>query len=293
MTVNATAVWRVRPSGSNTNGGGFDAAITSAGTDYSQQNAAQANGTHGTAAGTSTFTDLTAANFTSAMIGNAMYLTGTGFTTGWYFVTAVSSTTVCTLDRSPGTGTATGTWHLGGGWADFWTNTASSAAVIVPGNTVYILGNGIPNPASYTYDYSAVVFDPVSGNATAGYITFANDPQTPGYKAPPDTTGGMPCIQGWSGGTLLFTMTNPAYLKLAGLWFVSQAAAYEGAYGLINATFWATFGCVLDQYGYDGGLANSGNNFLVQGSEVFSSVVPGGSGTQYVIGGGGAVTGSI
>lgn len=78
MTVNSTAVWRVRPSGSNTNGGGYDAGISGAATDYSQQNAAQASGTHGVTTGSTTFTDATANAFTSAMIGNALYITGTG-----------------------------------------------------------------------------------------------------------------------------------------------------------------------------------------------------------------------
>src|ERR1700680_1745544 len=192
MAITATAAWRVRPSGVNTNGGGYDAGIAGAATDYSQQNAAQASGTNGATVGTTDFADVTAAAFTSAMIGNAIYITGAGQTTGFYFVVAFVSAAHVTLDRSPGTGTSA-TWHLGGGWADWWTNTTAN---IVPGNIVYILGSGTPNPASYTYDYvSPASFVPVSGNATAGLITFANDPGTPGYKAPPDTTGGMPVIQ--------------------------------------------------------------------------------------------------
>ena len=135
----------------NTNGGGYDPGISGAATDYSQQNSAQASGTHGTTTGTTTFTDATALAFTSAMVGNAIYITGTGQTTGWYFVTAYSSSSVVTLDRSPGTGTLA-TWHLGGGWADF-TNLVSTGP-LVAGNTVYALGSGTPNPASYTYDYT-------------------------------------------------------------------------------------------------------------------------------------------
>ncbi len=122
MAINASAVWRVRPGGSNVNGGGYDAAISGAGTDYSQQDAAQVSGTAGTAAGTTTFTDATANNFTSAMIGNAIWIaSGAGFTAGAYFVTGFTSSSIVTLDRSPGTGSAA-VWKLGGAWADFWTN---------------------------------------------------------------------------------------------------------------------------------------------------------------------------
>ena len=48
MAINATAIWRVRPSGNNANGGGYDPGIAGAATDYSQQNAAQASGSAGT-----------------------------------------------------------------------------------------------------------------------------------------------------------------------------------------------------------------------------------------------------
>ena len=70
MAVNATAVWRVRPSGSNTNGGGFDCAISPAATGTA--------GSWATSAGTTTFTDTTAAAFTSGMVGSAINILGLG-----------------------------------------------------------------------------------------------------------------------------------------------------------------------------------------------------------------------
>src|SRR5271170_4168055 len=182
MAVNATAIWRVRPSGSNTNGGGYDPGISGAATDYSQQNTAQATGTLGTASGTATFTDAGGA-FTSAMVGNALWIaSGAGFTVGAYFIVTFNSSTSVVLDRSPGTGTVAH-WALGGGWADFWTNGASTGPA-VGGNFIYILGSGIPNPTSYVIDYTAPSFIPQS--AGTGIVTFANDPSTPGYKAAPD-----------------------------------------------------------------------------------------------------------
>jgi hypothetical protein len=277
MAINATAVWRVRPSGSNTNGGGYDAGIVGAGTDYSQQNSAQASGTHGTATGTTAFSDTVAANFTSAMVGNALYITGTGLTTGFYFCTAYSSATAITLDRSPGTGTV-GTWHLGGGWADFWTNTTSSGP-LVPGNTVYILGSGVPNPSSYTYDYSpSTYFTPASGSSTTGSITFAGDPSTPNYS-----TGGMPCIK--TQGLLFF---SNAYIIMQSLYFVCAAANFgsDGIAGGNSGSLQVIKSCVLDQFGYDVALSGTGSGVAAHifSSEVFSSQAKVSTNANYAIG---------
>lgn len=273
MAVLATAIWRVRPSGNNTNGGGYDPGIAGAATDYSRQNAAQATGTNGATTGTTNFADTTANAFTAAMIGNAIYITGTGQTTGFYFVTGFVDVGNVTLDRSPGTGTGA-TWNLGGGWADFWTN----AAIPIFGNVVYILGSGVPNPASYVYDYTMPSYcTPAAG------VYFINDSSTPNYKTPPDTTGGMPVIK-----VPGLAFYNSGWM-FAGLWFVELSTQALGAliYGNgINILL----GCVLDQAGYDMGLIR-GNYSNCFGCEVFSSVVPGAPGSIYAIGGpsGGAV----
>src|SRR6185312_4762064 len=228
---------------------GYDAAISGAGTDYSQQNSAQASGTHGSCT-TSTFTDSTAAAFTTAMVGNAMYITGGGATTGFYFVISRTNANTVVLDRSPGGSVSGATWHLGGGWADFWTNTTAN---IVGGNRVLVLGSGTPNPASYTYDYTHTsYFTPVNGDATNGRVSFEVDPATPGYKAPPDTTGGMPVIK--VDGLTFYNADNCNY---KGLWFVASAANNAG-YGVLgNPVNALVFGCVLDQFGNDIGLSGS------------------------------------
>ncbi len=268
MAVLATAVWRVRPSGSNTNGGGYDPGIAGAATDYSQQNTAQATGSHGTATGTTTFTDAVAANFTSAMVGNALWIaSGAGFTTGAYFITAFTSATQVTLDRSPGTGTVA-VWALGGGWADPWTNLVSSTTFVVAGNTVYILGSGTPNPASYVYDYtlSAGAFTLAAGNSTAGKILYANDPLTPGYKAPPDTTGGMPTLK--IPGSIITNASGT--IGFNGLWFVASATGpiFQSSSGE-DCTI---FGCVYDAFNFASKLKNGGPTLYVIGTEIFSSV---------------------
>ena len=335
MAANATAVWRVRPSGSNTNGGGYDCSISSgatgtngsftgttftdaaalftsgmvgrsinitgvgqylitafinssnitlgsgnpgvvlsggmawtvgSGQDYSQQNGAQVSqlSTANTSTVTTTLTD-TGAAFTLALIGNGIWVSGTSITTTFTYITAVPSGTTLTLQTSPGAAGTAVSYNIGGGWADFWTNTITAAAALVPGNTIYILGSGTPNPSSYTYDYTAPNFTSVFGNATAGSINYINDPGTPGYKAPPDTTGGMPCIK--CNGNSGITMN---YNRLIGLWGVAGAASKQMALNSGGSTSTGVLGCVFDQLSFNAVTAFN-NLFFAIGCEVFSS----------------------
>src|SRR3990167_7438270 len=83
--LQADAAWEVRPTnGSLLNGGCYDTG--GAGTDYSQQDAAQLSITDGatTGAGVTTFTSA-AAGFTSVMADNCLHLeSGTNVTPGFY-----------------------------------------------------------------------------------------------------------------------------------------------------------------------------------------------------------------
>jgi hypothetical protein len=276
VSVNPTAVWRSRPSGSNANGGGFDAGIAGAATDYSQQNAAQASGSAGTATGTTTFSDSVAAAFTAAMVGNCIQITvGSGFTPGWYFVTAFTNSTTVTLDRSPGTGTVA-VWNLGGGWADFWTNTSSSGP-LVPGNQVLILGSGTPTPSSYTYDYVFSALTSVAGDLTNGNILFANDPATPGYKAPPDASGGMPVIQC----NAYWNVSTNTLIK--GLYWVFSGTSANQGVVYCGANTVTAIGCVFDQFGYDTTCV-AGDGASLISCELFSSVTPGSNGSNAAAG---------
>ena len=72
MAIASTCVWEVRSGGSDQNGGGF---VAGAGTDYSQQNAAQVAVADAVANGTTTLTSATA-GFTAAAVGNVVYLAG-------------------------------------------------------------------------------------------------------------------------------------------------------------------------------------------------------------------------
>lgn len=254
MAVGNTAIWRVRPSGNNLNGGGYDPSLSGAATDYSQQNAAQASGSNATCTtGTSTFVDATANAFTSAMVGNAIQIaSGTNFIAGLYFVTAFTSASTVTLDRTPVTGSngTAGVWRLGGGWADFWTNTSTSFNQIVPGNIVYILGSGIPNPSSYVYDYTYTgagsLTSVLGGDTTNGYIVYANDPSTPSYKAAPDTTGGMPVVK--TDGVFLSSGGN--FLKFIGIWTAMSNNLGTGTHAVYQTNVSMFYGCVHDHLGF-------------------------------------------
>lgn len=147
MSLPTTAVWEVRPgTGSDTNGGGFD--IIGTGTDYSQQNSKNSSGnnistTDAVAVGTTTLTSATA-SFTSAIVGNIIYLSGSGITTGWYDVITYTNGTTVILDRSPGTGTGL-TMNIGGALATIEQAYINANTVSGGGNFIYVKAT-----ASYT-----------------------------------------------------------------------------------------------------------------------------------------------
>lgn len=138
MAIASTAVWEVRPTvGSDTNGGGFDPAISGAGTDYSQQNAAQYSATD-LASVSSLVVSSVSHSFVSADVGNIMNIaSGTGFTPGFYEIVSVSAGQA-TLDRSPGTVGAGGAYAVGGALA----TVAGVFASVVNGNSFYLKDTG-------------------------------------------------------------------------------------------------------------------------------------------------------
>ena len=98
MALAAAIVWEVRGgAGNDNNGGGFKTGAS--GTDRSQQDAAHISRTDLViGVDTATITSV-ATPFTSAEIGNLIQITaGTGFTVGFYEITAVAAT-VATVDR--------------------------------------------------------------------------------------------------------------------------------------------------------------------------------------------------
>jgi hypothetical protein len=175
MALTTSTVWELRPSvGNDTNGGGFDS--TGTGTDYSQQNSKNSSGsnistTDVVATGVATITSATAA-FTSAIVGNIIYLVGTGITTGWYKVVTFTNSTTIILDRSPGTGTGV-TMNIGGALATIgqaYTNAAAQAC-----NIVYVKNTGnitVTSSLLVTYNSTAAPGNPLS---FIGYTTTRGD----------------------------------------------------------------------------------------------------------------------
>src|SRR5260370_35258687 len=94
MAISAGTAWEVRTGGSDSNGGLFTAGQAGAGTDYSQQDAAQLSLTDVVTDGTTTVTSLTG-GFAAAMIGNGITFPGT-----CYMIATRGNTNTTTLDRT-------------------------------------------------------------------------------------------------------------------------------------------------------------------------------------------------
>lgn len=139
MALSANSVFEVQTGGNDTNGGGF--VTGAAGTDYSlvatKRTATGANDstTDAVAVGTGVITSVTAA-FTSAIVGNIIYLQGgTGaLAAGWYQVTVFTDATSITVDRNVAAGTGI-TMNIGGALAS---PGMAGGVGLVAGNIVFI-----------------------------------------------------------------------------------------------------------------------------------------------------------
>ena len=112
MSLATSTVWEIRTGGSATNGGGFVAGA--AGTDWSQQDAAQYSLTNGVTNATTTIGTTSAS---ADMVGNIAYVAGgTGSITGaWYQIVSQVTSTSITVDRLTGLTAGTGvTINVGG-----------------------------------------------------------------------------------------------------------------------------------------------------------------------------------
>ncbi len=128
-------VWEFRATGSNNNGGGFYNRNPGTSVDYSQQDAAQLNLTNLATNGAGTGLSSVTGGFTAAMVGNIINITaGTGFTPGWYEITAYADTNNVTIDRSAGASASSGTGYIGGARA---VPTDAFFEQLTAGNIVY------------------------------------------------------------------------------------------------------------------------------------------------------------
>lgn len=161
MALSANTVWEVRPTnGSDSNGGGFVAG--SSGTDYSQQNAAQATGTVTSA---STTVTATTGIFTSQMVGNLI----TDGTT-WKQITAFTSSTIVTVDSAP-SWTAT-TINVGGALK---TLTKLSALMVASNKAFFKSESGLITTATVTFSQSVTPLNNAPANQLIGYTTTRTD----------------------------------------------------------------------------------------------------------------------
>ena len=178
MAIGANVVWEIRTTATaaNVNGGGFDP--TSAGTDYSQQDASQYNfadlaSTNATTAGGATVTSASH-NFVTADEGNIINITaGTSWTVGRYKIVSTSAN-AATLDRNCGSVASItgGTYRVGGALSLANANDQATLTAIAAGNTAWI--------KSGTYQLVVSLTSGTSGTSTkntllTGYTTTRGD----------------------------------------------------------------------------------------------------------------------
>ena len=212
MSLSANTVWEVRYAGSDTNGGGFVSGAS--GTDFSQQNSANSGGSNGSTTdavtnGTTTITSATA-SFTSAIVGNIIYIAGgTGSIVGaWYQVVTYTNATTIVVDRSTGLTTGTGaTMNIGGALG----SPGQVGGLLVAGNQCWI---------KYTSG-SPFVTSSASINVSGGIVGVAVAVVMQGYDlARGDRTGNQPMLQ-WGASApgsaaYLFNVTGqgPTFINL-------------------------------------------------------------------------------
>jgi hypothetical protein len=132
MAIATATAWEVRTTGSSTNGGGY----SSGGTDYSQQDAAQIALTDVATTTSSTSVTSASALFTSAMVGNVVYITGgtAPIATQRRQITVFNSATSVTLDQAPGNTGTGATMNVGGAVE----SPGTAASAHVAGNTIWV-----------------------------------------------------------------------------------------------------------------------------------------------------------
>lgn len=246
MAIGATAVWRVRTGGNNANGSGYDPGIGGAGSDYTQQDTAQASWTGLSMAGSTTLTDSNSTSlFTSAMVGNAVNVNSQ-----FYFVTGFTDSNHVTVDRSDTFAATAG--KLGGASATFQNilNSANAAnAKAVPGNTVYLRhGTGTTGSPDYSQNGRITL---VSGNTTAGNIQIIGE-------------NGMPIVAN-TGADLLFL--SPTYNYFDNLYFF-QSVNSGGLFLFYTDANATAVGCVFDLNNTATGVNNGGGGSAFLGCEV-------------------------
>lgn len=255
MALTANQQWWIRTDGSASNGGGYDATVSGAGTNYCDQAAAQLTLTDLATTGVVTTLTSVTGGFTAAMIGNVIRIaSGTNFTAGYYCITAYTNTNTVTIDRAATTGAGVGgTGSVGGAFASLVSIAGtgngglSSPAVTSPlaaGHQVNLRGSGTDNPSSVDYDYKG------SASSYQGYFSSNANGSTATGKINVVGYNGRPNVQ-ISG--LLFYQIQ--YWNFSNIKFTFYSAAGFPSYGI--------FGTVSGGGDTGGSFAISASNLIV------------------------------
>lgn len=223
-TLNAGIGQAILASNNSTNftaGVGTSATLTG-GTfsiDYTQANTAKVSVTDAVTNNTTTVTSATAA-FTPAMVGNAIYLSGTGTTTGRYTITGYTSSSSITVDRATGSTGGTGvTLNLGGALATLVQAYSSSGVTgAVGGNVTWLQNTGsLSVTAGATLPAGSTS---VGYTVLAGYNSLRSDlDQTSVFTNHPNVV---------SNNASIALITLPAYCQVRNLVLDAGAGATKG-----------------------------------------------------------------
>lgn len=209
MAIAAATILNVRPSGVDTNGGGFVEGAS--GTNHTLQNAAQYAVTDGVTAGTTTITSASA-SFGTDVVGNLAYVAGgTGSIVGnWYQITVRVSATQITVDRSTGLTAGTGvTINIGGALA---TPGQAAAIMTVAGMRTYVM------TGTYTMTTTAA--------GAAGPVTWSTAGIMEGYSVTQGDRAARPVLDaGAQTGFTGFSITGSALQSVISMKFDGQSGA--------------------------------------------------------------------
>jgi hypothetical protein len=289
----AATVWEVRPTvGANTNGGGF--VTGSAGTDWSQQNAAQYSLTNGVTNGTTLVATVSA---TADMVGNIAYIAGgTGsITAGWYQVVSEVLGVSITVDRSTGLTAGTGvTINIGGALSTIvqantnatianviWIK-ATGTTTVTSALTVTLVSNGAPgNPYSFigysstrgdngqitwttaTNSINLVEFT-AAFNVLFENIVFTDTAGTPGDGLLAKTSGSTQSVYvencSFSGFNNAINGDWAVAWAFQGLYLLNSRITASTSRGLFNSGNTYVYGSMIDNNGSDGAYWDGGNS---------------------------------
>lgn len=236
--ISVNSVWELRTTGADTNGAGY--VTGSSGTDYSQndnKNAAACTNcgsstanlstTDAVASGIGTITSITAA-FSSAIVGNIIYLQGgTGsLAAGWYQVITFTNASTIVVDRNVATGTGI-TMNIGGALltlSQLLTNMASF-------NTGYV--------KSGTYTQTTAIT--LTTNCLGTSSTAQNLCSVNGYGSTRGDGGARPLITTATNSTTLIQLNGAAGWVWNHLSFSNTAGTPSAGFNATGASYYQTF----------------------------------------------------